>query len=110
MVPGLLLAGGLSLYFTLFAHNYGTLKNFPKGYRRKAALNGLLPVLKPVFVVGSILLGLVTPTEAASFAVVHALFIGVCFTRTIQIKKTTKNLNACDDQQRSHYDDYCSRF
>jgi tripartite ATP-independent transporter DctM subunit len=40
----------------------------------------------PVFVVGSILLGVVTPTEAASFAVGYALLLGVFFYRNLRLR------------------------
>ena len=38
----------------------------------------------PVFVVGSILFGVVTPTEAASFAVAYALIVGLFLLREIK--------------------------
>ncbi|MGB0748342.1 MAG: TRAP transporter large permease subunit [Magnetospiraceae bacterium] len=52
---------------------------------RDALLQGIVPLLMPIFVVGSILLGVVTPTEAASFAVAYALLIGLVFYREIKI-------------------------
>ncbi|MDB2449014.1 TRAP transporter large permease, partial [bacterium] len=85
IVPGLMLALGLSVYVWLFAGKYGASTTLKTGSRRKAVLSGLVPVFMPVFVVGSILAGLVTPTEAASFAVVYALVVGVVFYRSIAI-------------------------
>ncbi|WP_108124196.1 TRAP transporter large permease [Saccharospirillum mangrovi] len=85
IVPGLLLALGLSIYVWLFAGKIGASTSLQTGSRRKAVLSGLVPVFMPVFVVGSILAGLVTPTEAASFAVVYALIVGVVFYRSIAI-------------------------
>jgi tripartite ATP-independent transporter DctM subunit len=52
---------------------------------REAILGGILPLLMPVFVVGSILLGVVTPTEAASFAVAYALVLGMVVYRKITV-------------------------
>jgi TRAP-type transport system large permease protein len=46
-------------------------------------LQGIIPLLMPIFVVGSILLGVVTPTEAASFAVGYALLVGMCIFRQL---------------------------
>ena len=54
---------------------------------REALLGGILPLLMPVFVVGSILLGVVTPTEAASFAVAYALVVGLFIYRKIAFKR-----------------------
>lgn len=84
IVPGLLLAGGLSIYVRLFVGHMGKKHEFAKGYRRRAVLQGLIPVLMPVFVVGSILLGVVTPTEAAAFAVIYALIVGKFIYRNIK--------------------------
>ncbi|QDY70974.1 TRAP transporter large permease [Qingshengfaniella alkalisoli] len=87
VVPGLLLAVFLSVYVML------TVKIKP-GYEasdlvtkpaRQAVFEGILPLLMPVFVVGSILAGVVTPTEAASFAVAYALVLGVLVYRNIKL-------------------------
>jgi tripartite ATP-independent transporter DctM subunit len=47
-------------------------------------LQGIVPLLMPVFVVGTILFGIVTPTEAASFAVAYALVVGLFVFREIK--------------------------
>jgi|TARA_B110000503_G_C7130541_1_gene406621 TRAP-type transport system large permease protein len=88
-VPALFLAGvvpGLLLALFLSAYVMSTVKVGRKSASqiaseqgpRQALLGGILPLMMPVFVVGSILLGIVTPTEAASFAVGYALILG-CF-------------------------------
>ncbi|MBD3803203.1 MAG: TRAP transporter large permease [Thioclava sp.] len=58
-------------------------KNLPKGPGRPsirivftALREGFLAVLLPVFILGSILGGWATPTEAAAIAVAYALFVG----------------------------------
>lgn len=84
IVPGLLLAMGLSLYVYFFAGDLGAAQT-KKQSRRHALLHGLLPALMPVFVVGAILAGIVTPTEAAAFAVVYALLLGVVLYRNIKL-------------------------
>ncbi|NMM46478.1 TRAP transporter large permease [Rhodospirillaceae bacterium KN72] len=86
IVPGLLLAGFLSVYVA-FSISPGQISDAPElsgPNRRAALLGGLLPLLMPVFVVGSILLGVVTPTEAASFAVAYALIVGLFVYRKIK--------------------------
>lgn len=83
--PGLLLAGGLGLYVRLFAAHYAP-------HRRKIALSerllaikqGLVPIFMPIFIVGSIVLGVVTPTEAAAFAAGYALLAGLFILRTLK--------------------------
>lgn len=84
IVPGLLLALGLSIYVYFFAGDLGATQSKQQS-RRHALLNGLLPALMPVFVVGAILAGIVTPTEAAAFAVVYALILGVVLYRNIKL-------------------------
>lgn len=84
IVPGILLAIFLSAYVMLTVKVEETdtsdMISIPP---RQALLEGILPLLMPVFVVGSILLGIVTPTEAASFAVAYALFLGLFVYRKI---------------------------
>lgn len=84
VIPGLLLALGLSIYVYFFAGDLGATQSQPAS-RRHAVLHGLLPALMPVFIVGAILAGVVTPTEAAAFAVVYALILGVLLYRNIKL-------------------------
>ena len=84
IVPGILLAIFLSAYVMLTVKVEETdTSDMIAIPRRQALLEGILPLLMPVFVVGSILLGIVTPTEAASFAVAYALILGLFVYRKI---------------------------
>lgn len=85
VLPGLLLACFLSVYVMIFAGHYesGEHKRVDQPYLAVLA-QGIIPLLMPVFVVGSILLGVVTPTEAASFAVAYALFVGLFLFRELK--------------------------
>ncbi len=88
VVPGLLLALFLSAYVMVVVkpETVTTGSDLTEGLSSRAALlGGVLPLLMPVFVVGSILLGVVTPTEAASFAVGYALLLGVAVYRNIAL-------------------------
>ncbi|WP_417686723.1 TRAP transporter large permease [Roseibium sp.] len=92
VIPGILLAIFLSIYVMLTVKiDHGDqsegLTSQPVG---AALFGGILPLLMPVFVVGSILLGIVTPTEAASFAVAYALFLGIFVYRKIRISRLPK--------------------
>jgi tripartite ATP-independent transporter DctM subunit len=85
IVPGILLAIALSVYVRIFAANYAT----PRGrmnmrQKMRALWDGLIPLFMPVFVIGSILAGIVTPTEAASFAVFYALVVGLFVFRELK--------------------------
>ncbi len=87
VIPGLLLAVFLSLYVA-FKFRGAAVSEAPDlsgNNRRGALLGGILPLLMPVFVVGSILLGVVTPTEAASFAAAYALVLGTVVYRQIRL-------------------------
>ncbi|MCT4371652.1 TRAP transporter large permease [Yangia mangrovi] len=87
VVPGILLAIFLSGYVMMTVkidkgHEAAGLGGPSNG---QALLQGILPLLMPVLVVGSILLGIVTPTEAASFAVGYALILGLFVYRNIRL-------------------------
>lgn len=86
VIPGLMLAVFLSAYVMATVKidkdvQKANLSDVPTG---RALFEGILPLLMPVFVVGSILLGIVTPTEAAAFAVAYALFLGLFVYRKIR--------------------------
>ena len=85
VVPGILLAIFLSVYVMIFAGDYE--KPDPQttaGVKRTILIQGIIPLLMPIFVVGSILFGIVTPTEAASFAVAYALVVGLFLFRELK--------------------------
>jgi tripartite ATP-independent transporter DctM subunit len=46
---------------------------------------GLLALIMPAIILGGILGGVVTPTEAAAIAVFYALFVGLCIERTLRM-------------------------
>lgn len=75
-VPGLLLGGGLMVMTAFLARKH----NLPKQEKRAsmkevahASAQGFFPLLTPVIILGGILGGIVSPTEAAVVAVVYAL-------------------------------------
>ncbi|MES3677451.1 TRAP transporter large permease [Halomonas elongata] len=85
IVPGVLLAVFLSGYVMIFASKYEKRHDvhMPREEKRTILIDGIIPLLMPVFVVGAILLGIVTPTEAAAFAVAYALFVGTVLFRKL---------------------------
>jgi tripartite ATP-independent transporter DctM subunit len=89
ILPGLLICGICMTVIALTARR----KNLPKGEGRPsfriviAALReGILAALLPVFILGSILGGFATPTEAAAIAVAYALFVGGVVYRALSWK------------------------
>ncbi|ORC38429.1 C4-dicarboxylate ABC transporter permease [Marispirochaeta aestuarii] len=88
-VPGLLIGLGLMLVALLFALKY-------KHPRRKTRMparelyvttkNSLLGLLCPLIIVGGILSGVFTPTEAAAVACAYALIVGVFVFRNLSLK------------------------
>lgn len=79
ILPGLLIAAVCMTLIALTARHY----RLPPGEGRfhlcnvaRAAREGVLAILLPVFILVAILGGWVTPTEAAAIAVAYALFVG----------------------------------
>jgi len=86
ILPGILLACFLSAYVMIFAGHYEKREPVQTATALKTTLiQGIIPLLMPVFVVGSILFGIVTPTEAASFAVAYALLVGIFIIKELKI-------------------------
>ena len=93
VVPGILLAIFLSVYVMLFKGHYEKAASEAEASsvsKRKILIQGIIPLLMPVFVVGTILFGIVTPTEAASFAVAYALIVGLFLFRELKWSELPK--------------------
>lgn len=87
-LPGLTLAGLLMVMSAFLAKKRG----YPKGPRTtfKEKLVGtweaLIPLAMPAIILGGILSGLFTPTEAAAVAVLYAVVIGFFVLKTVRVK------------------------
>jgi tripartite ATP-independent transporter DctM subunit len=88
IVPGVLVGVGLMLMIKLLANKY----DFPAASRRyswrergDASLKAFFPLMTPVIIIGGILLGVFTPTEAAAVAVGYALFIGLFVLKSLRL-------------------------
>ncbi|MFV2196737.1 TRAP transporter large permease [Nocardiopsis sp. LOL_012] len=81
VVPALLTAGGLSLLVFLWARNKPHLagEKAEKGELGRATLRALGPLGAPVILLGGILSGLFTPTEAASVGAAYVLVLALCY-------------------------------
>ncbi len=86
IVPGVMLALALSIYVRFFVPGYAELHPRVSGVERWKALRAaIVPLAMPVFIVGSIIMGIVTPTEAAAFAAFYALVAGMLVFRTLKL-------------------------
>ena len=87
IVPGILIGGGLMLVIHFMADRYDLPARTQKaswGQRGNASLRAIWPLLTPVIILGGILGGIFTPTEAAAVAVGYSFFIGFFVLRTLK--------------------------
>ena len=89
IVPGVMM--GLSLMAAVYI--YAKRRNYPV-YRRvkfpefiRVCGAAVLPILTPGIIVGGIVFGFFTPTEASVIAVLYAMFLGVIVYRTLRLKE-----------------------
>ncbi|MGL6065405.1 MAG: TRAP transporter large permease [Fusobacteriaceae bacterium] len=88
IIPGILI--GLSMMFVIAVH--GKKRNFPRNERvpnkkiLKLFIKSFPALMTPVIIIGGIITGTYTPTEAAGFACVYALIIGLFVYKTLTIK------------------------
>jgi len=89
VVPGLLLGAGLMVYMYYVAKK----RNYPREQKASfkevlaGAWQALPALLMPVIIMGGILGGAFTPTEAAGVAAVYALIVGGVFYRRIKWRR-----------------------
>jgi tripartite ATP-independent transporter DctM subunit len=86
VVPGLVMGLAMMVVVYRFAHR-AKLPVEPRATRREflhALWDGALALLMPAIVLGSIVTGIATPTEAAVVAVVYAFILGVFVYREIK--------------------------
>ena len=87
IIPGLMIAGSLMIAIALKARKgvFPPPKPRASGAECRAAFKqAILPLGTPVLLMGGILGGIMTPTEAAAVAAVYALILGMFYTRTIK--------------------------
>ncbi len=89
LIPGMLMAFSLMIMVAIFAK----LRNYPRDERFQIRLflttlwHAILPLFTPLIIVGGILTGIFTPTEAAIAAVVYSLLLGLFVYRTLTFKR-----------------------
>ena len=88
-VPGILIGLGLMLVALIFAIIYKHPRRrtrMPVKEFLKTAENSILGLLCPLIIVGGILSGVFTPTEAAAVACAYALIVGVFVFKNLTLK------------------------
>jgi len=84
-IPGLGMAGALMLWVAWIAHrkHYGRDARFSTHVLAVTFKQAFLALMTPVILIGGMVSGMFTPTEAAIAAVVYALFLGFVVYRTL---------------------------
>ncbi len=81
IVPGLIMA----LAMAVFVYLQSKKRNYPRKQRATAqelwqsVRRSFFPLMTPVIIIGSLLGGVITPTEAALIAVVYSLVLSACY-------------------------------
>ncbi|SHG61917.1 TRAP transporter large permease [Cognatishimia maritima] len=89
LIPGLLMAFSLMVMVAVYAK----LRDYPRDERFSMQLflstlwSAVLPLFTPIIIVGGILTGIFTPTEAAIAAVAYSLVLGLFVYRTLDRKR-----------------------
>lgn len=93
-IPGMLIAVSQMLTVYIYAKIY----NYPIYFRSTlkealiAIVQAILPLMTPLIIVGGIVGGLFTPTEASVIAVFYSLILGLGIYHTIKVKDVPKVL------------------
>ncbi|TYL46934.1 TRAP transporter large permease [Marinomonas sp. IMCC 4694] len=89
IVPGILIGGGLMAMVALMAKKYDFPVAGPKSTwkeRGTATRHAIFPLLAPVIILGGIIGGIFTPTEASAVATAYALIISVWVMKTVKLR------------------------
>ncbi len=96
IVPGILVGVALMAITSVMARKY----DFPVASKKatwrergEAARGAFLPLLTPVIILGGILGGIFTPTEASAIAVAYALILSLFITRTLKVRELPEIFN-----------------
>lgn len=93
-LPGLVLAGLLMILSAFISFKRGYPKSAKTSFVDKLIgfKNAIIPLLMPIIILGGILTGIFTPTEAAAVAVAYALFIGFFVLRSLKLSDVPEML------------------
>lgn len=91
VVPALLICVTLAIYVFIWARRHDDIPNEPFAWAqvRRTALGGLGALIAPVIILGGILEGFFTPTEAAAVGAVYMLLLGFLY-RSLKLRDLPK--------------------
>jgi len=92
-IPGILLGISIMVVAYYYTRKYNLPKSslgLPKSLREY--IEGILSLLMPFIIIGGILSGVFTPTEAAAFSVFYALILGIFVTKELKLNALPKIL------------------
>jgi tripartite ATP-independent transporter DctM subunit len=97
VVPALILAGSLCVhvYFHVRRHPHGKDESLAEGHWWQVTVAALPVLFTPVIILGGILGGVFTPTEAAAAAVMYMIFLGLCYRTLTPAKLYEVLLQTC---------------
>ncbi|MCD8140700.1 MAG: TRAP transporter large permease [Planctomycetaceae bacterium] len=90
VVPGLMIGSGLmgTVAFMNMLHHYPRrTERIPWAEKRRIILSAILPLGMPIIIVGGIMFGVFTPTEAGAAAVVYSLIVSLFVSRTLTFRE-----------------------
>lgn len=92
IIPGLVMAVALMIMVAIYSkvRKYPRDDTFRIGVFGRTFADAILPLFTPIIIVGGILSGAFTPTEAAIAAVVYAMFLGLAVYRTLNWERILK--------------------
>ncbi|MDR1534389.1 MAG: TRAP transporter large permease, partial [Planctomycetota bacterium] len=88
IVPGVLIGVGQMIVVYVYAvrRNYPKADSFSFKHFLTTLRESVLALLSPIIIVGGIVGGLVTPTEASLIAVFYSMFVGMVIYRTVSVR------------------------
>ena len=89
VVPGIVIGATLMILIAIQGRRGGYAKGRFKGFAHlwKSFKEGILPLLTPVILLGGILLGVFTPTEAAGVALFYAIVLAMAVYREVSVMR-----------------------
>ncbi|WP_105614701.1 TRAP transporter large permease [Vallitalea okinawensis] len=93
-IPGILMAVTMcfAVYFVSRKRNYPRQEKKPLSIRLEAFKKAILPLMTPIIIIGGILSGWFTATEAAIIACIYAMILGGLVYKEIKLKDLIKIL------------------
>jgi tripartite ATP-independent transporter DctM subunit len=94
VIPGMLVAASqmITVYIYAKIYHYPIYSRSTIKAAALAIVQAILPLMTPMIIVGGIVVGLFTPTEASAIAVFYSLILGLVIYHSIKIKDVPKVL------------------